>query len=385
VERNFESPVTPHHVAHVIGTLRTGGAEKQLVNYLLAADRTTFRHTVLCLTARGEFADIVEKAGIPVRVLDVRYRRLPADLIALARWLRREKVRIIHTHMHGSAFWGRLAGMLARVPVLVTTEHGKENWKGPVRIAADRLLSRWTFRHIAVSRDTVAIRTRREKIAADKILLVPNGVPIPDLEQAPETNRRLRAELGIAEGRLVLGTVGRIVDAKAYPDLLDAVDRLRESYPDICWLQVGEGPLRDELAAEVKARGLEDNVLMAGRRDDIGDLLAVMDVWVMSSIREGLPVSLLEAMAASRPIVATSVGGIPDAVANGTSALLVPPSEPEAMAAAVGKLLAEPGLAADLGSSARRRAIDEYGIDSVVRRIEDVYREGLEVRGIECG
>jgi glycosyltransferase involved in cell wall biosynthesis len=127
---------------------------------------------------------------------------------------------------------------------------------------------------------------------------------------------------------------------------------------------------------------LQDNVVMVGRRDDVGSLLSVMDVWAMSSIREGLPVSLLEAMASACPIVATRVGGVPDAVEDGVSALLVEPGEPQAMATAVGELLSDRERAADLGSAARRRATEEYGIDSVVRRIEDVYRNGLEETGI---
>ncbi len=372
----------PCHVAHVIGALRTGGAEKQLVNYLLAADRVSFRHTVLCLDARGDFADQVEQAGIPVRVFAVRYRRLPRDLVALARWLRREDVRIVHTHMHGAALWGRLAGLLGRVPVLVTTEHGKENWKGRLRLAADRWLTRHTFRHIAVSQDVMAIRRRRERVAAERIMLVPNGVPIPDPVPAAATRARLRGELGIRADRPVIGSVGRVVDAKAYPDLLEAVAQLQREMPDVCWLQVGDGPLAADLAAAVRARGMESNVVMAGRREDIQDLLAVFDVWVMSSIREGLPVSLLEAMAAARPIVATRVGGIPDAVQDGVSALLVPPGDPTAMAAAIRQVLTDRELASGLAQAARAAAAAEYGIEAVALRIEDVYRQGLAARGI---
>lgn len=371
----------PCHVVHVIGSLRTGGAEKQLVNYLLAADKVRFRHTVLCLTDRGELAGAVEAAGVRVRVVAVRYRRLPLDLLVIARWLRRERVQVVHTHLHGAAQWGRLAGLLAGVPVLVTTEHGKEHWKGRLRVATDRWLSRRTWRHIAVSRDVMNIRLGRERVDPGRMVLVPNGVPIPDLQEAAAARAGCRAALGIAPGRPVVGSVGRVVEAKAYPDLLAAVDLLRRDVPDVCWLQVGDGPLRDSLAAAVRARGLEGHVLMAGRRDDVGDLLAAMDVWVMSSIREGLPVSLLEAMAAARPIVATRVGGIPDAVEDGVSALLVPPEDPGAMAAALGRVLADAALAGRLAAAARDRAVADYGIGTVARRIEDIYHEGLAAAG----
>ncbi|MBE0565471.1 MAG: glycosyltransferase [Krumholzibacteria bacterium] len=380
VQSNTSTHCVPWHVVHVIGTLRTGGAEMQLVNYLFAADRTAFRHTVLCLTGRGELADTVESAGVPVHVIRARLRRMPLDLWAIAQWLRREHALVVHTHLYGAAFWGRLAGMLAGVPVLMTTEHGQETWKGRLHIAADRWLTKRTWRHIAVSKDVLEIRRRRERVAADKIVLVPNGVPIPKLEDAREARVRCRAGLGIAPDRPVVGSVGRMTGEKAYHDLLAAVDLLRRQVPDICWLQVGEGRLRDELAADVMRRGLQDHVVMAGRRDDVGDLLAVMDVWAMSSVREGLPVSLLEAMASARPIVATRVGGIPDAVTDGESALLVPPADPPALAAAIGRLLADRDLAKRLATVARARATAEYGIAGVARRIEDNYREGLAAR-----
>lgn len=375
----------PWHVAHVIGALRTGGAERQLVNYLLAADRREFRHTVLCLTAPGDLAPVVRNRGISVTVLRVRNRTAPLSLYRLRSWLVREQVAVVHTHMHGAALWGRVAGRLAGVPALVTTEHGKELWKNRRQVLVDRFLSRWTCRHIAVSEDGLRIRHRRERVPLEKLVLIPNGVPLPDPPVDAEAGHRVRRELGVPPEAPVLGTVGRLVEAKGYPHLIQALVRLRETHPDAVWLAVGDGPLRDVLAQRVREAGVADAVVFTGRRDDVPDLLAAMDVWVMSSIREGLPVALLEAMAAARPIVATTVGGIPDAVRDGESALLVPAADPAALAAAVGRLLDDPALARRLGAAARRTAEQRYGIETVARRIEAVYRECLAGRGVAPG
>lgn len=372
---------TKIHVVHVIGALRTGGAERQVVNFLLAADRSRFRFTVLCLTTLGEFAPELEAAGIPVRLFRVRTRQLPLDVWRLARWMRREEVRVVHSHMHAASLWGRLAGLLAGVPVFVTSEHGKENWKGGLRVLLDRWLTRVTWRHLAVSQDIVNIRVGRERYARDRVVLMPNGVPIPPVGRSAEVGSRVRAALGIARGRPVVGTVGRVVSAKAYPDFAAALVILRGRFPDICWLQIGDGPLLAELETTIRELGLGENVLAAGLRDDIADLLQAMDVWVMSSIREGLPVSLLEAMAAERPIVATTAGGIPDAVTDGESALLVAPGNPQAMAGAVARLLEDHALAARLAAAARVRAARDYSIEAVARRVEAVYTEGLAARG----
>lgn len=375
----------PWHVAHVIGQLRTGGAERQLVNYLLAADRREFRHTAVCLSGRGELADLVESAGIPVVSMPVRTRTAPVSLWRFAAWLRREQVAVVHTHMYHAALWGRLAGRLARVPVLVTTEHGKELWKSRWQVAIDHELSRITARHIVVARDGLEIRRSRERIPAAKLALIPNGVPIPADPANDPGRRRVRAEFRLDESAPVIGAVGRIVEAKGYEFLFVALATLRPRFPALKCLLAGTGELRRALERRAGELGIADMVVWAGNRGDIPDVLAAMDIWVMSSVREGLPVALLEAMAAAKPIVATAVGGIPDAARHDSEALLVPAADAEELAAAIGRLLGDRELSDRLAHTARARAVAEYGIESVARRIEAVYRQELaarsEVRG----
>jgi len=375
--RHSRIPDRPWHVAHVIGTLRTGGAERQLVNYLLAADRKDFRHTAICLTSRGELADQVEAAGIPVVRMPVRTRDAIGSLWRFSQWLRRENVAVVHSHMHYAALWGRVAGKLAGVPVLVTTEHGKELWKNRAQLLIDQGLSHWTARHIAVSKDGMEIRQQREKVAAHRLVLIPNGVPIPDDIVNQVGRDRVRAEFGMEPGTPLIGTIGRVVEAKGYEYLLASFRELREEFPVLRWIAAGDGDRRASLIAKATQMGLADAVIWAGTRDDIQDLLAAMDVWVMRSIREGLPVALLEAMAARKPIVATRVGGIPDAARDGLEALLVPTADPSALAAGIGTLLRDRDYADRLAGAARQRAVEEYGIVSVAARIEDIYRQEL--------
>lgn len=370
-------PARPWHVAHVTGHMRTGGAERQLLNYLLAADHVEFRHSLVCMSKPGELADVAREAGIPVVQLPVRTRYAVATIRRWADWMRREDVAVIHTHMHHSAMWGRLGAIVGGVPVRVTTEHGMELWKGPVSLGIDRVLTRFTHRHIAVSEDCMATRLRREKVDPSKILLIPNGVPIPQDIGARPHRDRIRSELGIPDAAFVVGTVGRLVEPKGYEYLLEALRILRDSHPGALWLAVGDGDQRDMLTALADRLGIADAVVWAGRRGDVGQVLEAMDVWAMSSIREGLPVALLEAMAAGMPIVGTTVGGIPDAIRDGRDGLLVPPRDPGALSAAVERLMGDAGLAAALAASARARAVERYGIESVARRIEEIYRAEL--------
>lgn len=374
-------PGTPRwHVAHVIGTLSTGGAERSVVNYLAAADREEFRHSVICLGGRGELAADVEAGGVPVHVIRLRRRYLPLSLLRLAWWMRRARVDLLHAHMFEAALFGRIAARLAGVRVMVVTEHGPELWKGRHHLAIDRWLNRATARHIAVARDGLEIRVRRERVPADRITLIPNGVAIIDHASEGADRAAVRAEFALPLDAPVIGTVGRLVPEKGYGHLVDALASIRDQFPAIRWLAVGDGHLRTTLAEQVHAAGLDDAVIWAGLRADVSRILPALDVWVMSSIEEGLPVALLEAMASGRAIVATRIGGIPDAARDGAEALLVPPADPPALAAAIGRLLREPALARRIGSAARTRAEAEYSIASVARRIEAVYREELARR-----
>lgn len=374
-------PARPWHVAHVIGTLGIGGAERQLVNYLLAADRTEFRHTAICLAAEGQLAGVVREAGVKVVVLPVRMRTFWRDLPRLAAWLRRHDVAVVHAHMFHAALWSRLAAMLARVPVRVVTEHGRQLWKSRLHVELDRLLTRYTCRHIAVSEDGRSLRIAREKVAPNRIVLIPNGVAIPDLADCEGHRRRVRTELGLDASQPVVGTVGRIVAVKGYVYLLAALASLRPRFPTVKWLLVGDGPELPGLLQEAERTGIREALLTTGFRSDVTDLLAAMDVFVMSSVREGLPVALLEAMAAARPVIVTAVGGMPDAVAHGANGLLVPPADPQALAEAIGGLLADAATASRLAVAARATVEERYSITSVSRRIEAVYRECLDSGG----
>ena len=347
------------------------------MNYLLAADRIRFRHTVVCLDARGDLASLVDAVGIPVRHVPISKRHLPSHLGRLARLLRSEGVSVVHAHMHDAALWGRVAGRLAGVPVMITTEHGKELWKGKLRVALDHHLSRWTARHSGVSRDGMELRRQRERLPQGKMTLIPNGVRIPPAAFDSAGRERLRNEFGLPMNAPVLGTVGRIVAAKGYEYLLEALVIVRRAYPDARWIAIGDGDQRADLSDRACVAGLSDAVVWAGRRSDIDDLLCAMDVWVMSSVREGLPVALLEAMAVGRPIVATDVGGIPEAVRDGREGLIVPAGDPGALARAIGRLLGDPAEGQRLGRAARARAESDYSIATVAGRIERVYVEEL--------
>jgi glycosyltransferase involved in cell wall biosynthesis len=280
--------------------------------------------------------------------------------------------------------WGRLAGLAAGVPVLVTTEHGKELWKNRLQVRCDRVLSRRTCMHIAVSQDGMRIRMTRERVPAAKIVHIPNGVPVDDPAPRPQAEARARgrAAFGLRADQPVLGTVGRVVEAKGYPHLREAVVALKRELPDLHWLQVGTGDALTDLRRRASRAGMAGAITFAGTRADVADLLAAMDVFVMSSIREGLPMALLEAMAARRPLVVTSAGGMAEVIEDQVSGLVVPPADPAALAAAVSRLLRDRATAERLALAAHARVKDHYSIEAAARRIEAVYHQCLAAKGL---
>jgi glycosyltransferase involved in cell wall biosynthesis len=202
------------------------------------------------------------------------------------------------------------------------------------------------------------------------VRLIPNGIP-----PLPAADEDLRRSLGIADDAPVIGTLTVLRPEKALDTLVEAASQLAQRFPGLKVLIAGAGREEERLRTLISAHRLEETVLLLGFRRNVSDVLAALDVAVCCSEREGSPLAVLESMAAARPIVATSVGGIPQLVRDGREALLVPPRDPVALADALSRLLSDPGLRAELGHNARERQQLEFDIRSMVRSFEQLYEE----------
>ena len=352
--------------------ITTGGGERMasMITSLLDPDR--FERT-LC-ASRSHAADAVEElrdAG--VRVLDL-HRRSTLDVPAwmpLHTLLRRERVDILHAHMFGSNVWGTVLGRVARVPVVIAHEHTWSYEGQPLRRLLDReVIGRGVDAFLAVSKEDRRRMIEVEGIDPSVVRFVPNGI-------RPLTRHGVdvRAELGIDRDSPVIGTVGVLRRQKALEVLVRAAARLASRFPGLRVLIAGAGPEEAALRSLISELGLGDSVLMLGIRRDVPDLLAALDVAVCCSRFEGSPLSVMEYLAAGKPVVATRVGGVPDLVEHGVHGLLVQPGDPAPLAAAIAELLANPARAAEMGTRGRERQRAEFDVSVVVRRIEDLYEE----------
>ena len=295
----------------------------------------------------------------------------------LVRLLRRERVDVLHSHKFGSNVWGVLMGRLARVPVIVAHEHTWSYEGQPLRRFLDReLIARGSSAFVAVSSEDRRRMIEVERIDPGDVTFVPNGIDaLPDGD-----GPRVRAELGIDPGAPAIGAVAVLRPQKALDVLVRAAAELLPEHPGLRVLIAGEGPERERLESLAAELGVAEAVTLLGLRSDVPDVLAALDVAVVSSSFEGTPLAVLEYMDAGLPVVSTRVGGVPDLIDDGEHGLLVEPGDPAALASAIGALLRDPERARRMGRAGRERRRSEFTIDNTVRTLERMYLDLLAAR-----
>jgi len=321
----------------------------------------------------------LDEQGIPVHHLG-RGRfdpRILSDLVALAR---RRQTRLLHVHGYAAADFGRLAARLAGAK-LVLHEHFADPRMPGYQGLADRLLAPLTDRAIAVSGSTREFLVAERSVPAERVRLIWNGAPLAEFAPAGRDRAlAVRRELGLPEDAPVVGSIGRLNAQKGHRFLLEAAGRLRARHPGAWTLIVGDGDLMGELRGQAARLGLEDRVVFAGHRTDVPDVLGALDVFCISSLYEGTPLALFEAMAAGRPIVSTAVDGCREILEDGSNGLLVPPGDAEGLAGALDRVLADAILREDLG----RQALEDsrrYDVQTCVEQMEALYDELLGEKG----
>jgi glycosyltransferase involved in cell wall biosynthesis len=370
---------------------RHGGAERLALSIATHLDPERFE-SILCVsrwphppalkslesTAR-EALEELEVAGVRFLPLERKYKIDPLAWMRLERFLRKERVDVLHAHKFGSNVWGALVGKLAGTPVMIAHEHTWSFEGQPARRFLDReLVSRACDRFIAVSREDQRRMIEIERIKPSRTLFIPNGVaPL-----APASGRDVRAELGIEPGVPLIGIVGLLRAQKAHHVLLHAAAKLTGDWPEMQVLIVGDGPERDTIESLIGELGLQKNVRILGLRADVPDVLSALDIAVCCSDFEGSPLSVLEYMDAALPVVATSVGGIPDLIDSGVHGLLVPAGDSAALARALAELLGDPARARQMGVRGQERRRGEFALDVMVRRFEELYCQLLERPGL---
>ena len=353
-------------VAFVIEALTVGGAEQLLVAMANSLARRDWRVHVICLAAPGDLASLLE-IDVTLHVLDKRPGVDPRLPLKLRRLIRRIGPRTVNSHLWVANVWTRASLIGAGIPIVVT-EHNRDNWKPLHYRLIDRCLATLTRTLVAVSEDTARFYREDVGIRPGLVRVINNG--IDTRRYASGDGHALHAEWAPG-GEFLIGSIGRLVPQKNHARLLDMMARLvADGLVDARLVIVGDGPERTALEDRIGALGLGDVVTLAGRRDDVPDVLAAFDVLVLSSDREGHPLTALEAQAAGTPVVLTDVGGSADAVARDgdeRGGFLVE-RDAGALAEAVRRLADDPDLRSRMSAFARRHALANFDQEHMVER-----------------
>jgi len=374
--------MTRLHVLQMIDGLNVGGAEMLLRELAPGLQRRGYRVSVAYSTP-GPLAADLQAQGLPLTRLPRLARVDPLLLGRMVRLMRQDPPPILHTHLFKSDFHGRPAARLAGVPVVISTLHNSDPWaRKPILGALYAANARLADRLIAVSNEVRAYYLEHTHIRPEQVITVDNGVDTRRFAGQEAAGQQVRSALGLASRAVVFGAIGRMKPQKDHASFLQAAAMIYRQLPQARFLLIGDGPLRGELEAQARQLGLGEAVIFTGLRSDIPALLAAMDVLVFSSRWEGLPVTLLEGMAAARPVVATAVDGIRTVSIPGETALLVPPDDPQALAQACLRLGSDLHLARRMGQAGRARVIEHYSIDAMIDRVAQVYSSLLQGRGL---
>jgi glycosyltransferase involved in cell wall biosynthesis len=382
VYRRVTTSPGPAGVLHVCDKFGVRGSSIHGVTRLFSwwfprYDAARFRVSLCGLKKPEPASALLAAQGVPVEHLN-RGAFDPRLLFDLVRLIRRRNARILHVHGYAAADFGRLAARLTGA-ALVLHEHFADPRMPRYQAVADFALKRMLDRAIAVSHSTREFLVRDRFVPAERVRLIWNGAPLDEFAPAaPDAARRMRRELGLRENGLVVGAIGRLSEQKGHRFLIDAAARALTRTP-FQLLIVGDGDLMDSLKQRAEQAGIGDRCVFAGHRTDVPAVLAAIDVLCISSIYEGTPLTLFEAMAAGKAVVSTAVDGCREVIEHERNGLLVPSLDAEALAAALVRVLEDAELRRSLAEGALR-ASRKYDVRECVRQMEALYDEVLAER-----
>lgn len=366
-----------------------GGTKKHLITLVTGMNRDRVHNVVACPSIRHpSFSDesIVSEltqANIPVEIVEMRRSISPlsdlASLIRLYLLMRKGRYNIVHTHSSKAGFLGRLAARMAGIGVIVHTPHGlhflgKTGLRRTFYLSLERLAGLFTDKLIAVSQGERLEVINNGIVNMDTVVVLENAVDLEDFRFEVDIAGK-KQELGLDLNAPVVGTVSRLKPQKDPYTLVQAAAQVVEVVPQTQFVWCGDGELRREIETLVRGLGIHRNFVFTGFRKDVLEIVALFDVFVLSSVFEGLPYTILEAMALGKPVIATNVVGSKDMVVDGQTGLLVPPRDPHSLAGAILSLIRDNSKARQMGNAGRIFVEQErrFHLNGMIGRVELLY------------
>lgn len=359
-------------ILHTIETPGTGGAEKLLVDIAVGLpSEFTSVGVMMCESWTGRE---LAKHGIPVTVMPLQRSFDAGWPVRFARFIREHKVDVVQSHEFTANVYATAGARLAGVPIVCTT-HGKNYWPHALyRRAAYRWVARNSRAFVAVSQDLGRFVSDTLGIPDSRVRVIRNGIDVSVYRRSPESRLRVRAELGLQDSQPLYLACGELTEVKGHEVLVRATQHLVRQRPDAIVAIAGHGPLREHLESLVSTLGITSHVRFLGFRRDVPDLLSAADVFVMPSLSEGLPLAILEAMSVGVPIVASSVGGIPELIRPGESGWLVAPGDAVDLGNTLATVMAQGASREAVVRNAQQLCFSQYALKTTVSSYVNWYR-----------
>ena len=357
------------NVLHVVLTLNVGGLERFLLEFVAHLPEEIHSH-IACIEKKG--ALVRHLGDFPVFELNKPKGIHISCAYRIAKLIRENGIDLVHTHNPAPHFYGSFAGAICRVPVL-HTKHGRNNPDDRGEGFLARISNLMTDLIVPVSNDAAALCLSRQNVNPAKVVRIYNGIDVSRFKHNNGRRKRLR-EFGIGNGCIVAGMVARICEDKDHKTLIESIKGLALPREKFHLLIIGDGSLRLEMERLAESLGVDKYMTFTGMRDDVPELLSELDMCILSSHTEGHSITLLEAMAAGLPCIATAVGGNPEVVEDGVTGFLVPHENPQSLAQKILFLAQDADMARTMGNAGRRRVAELFDIRQTASRYVECYR-----------
>jgi sugar transferase (PEP-CTERM/EpsH1 system associated) len=373
--------MTPIKIAYIVASLGYGGVEKYVVDIVNNINKKKFSPTVFTFKKDGPLKKLINP-DVKIHEIEKKNGNSLLFPLRLGRLLKEDSISIVHSNNWSTFGEATIAASVARVPTMIHAQHGIEMNDAEAYVKSKRFIrnrlrqgfSQLTDRIVVVSQATKNFVCNEWKTPECKVQLLYNGIDIDTF--SPRSNKEynsLRTKLNIEQKQTVIGCTGRLMTVKNFPFLIRAFHKISSSFPDSILLLIGDGPERKNIESLTAKCNLNDRIILAGHRDDIKDLLHVLDIFVLPSISEGVSLALLEAMASGLPIIASNVGGNPEVIENNKSGLLVRSNDHDHLAELLSLLLNDEGRREQLGNAARKRVEGKFDKANMMKNYEQLY------------
>lgn len=377
----------PYRVLHVIDSLDLGGAQVVLLNLIKHADRTRFALEAVSLHGQGVFWEPLKATGVPASSLSF-HHYFPSYVPGLLGLMLARRYDVVHCHLLAANVIAKPLAALCRVPVRINHDHCNDKLTDPRpwALPADRWTNRFSSHVIAVSESTRKFVEKDEGVPAEHTSTIHNGIDCTVNRPRPEARAEARRRWGLPPDAIVIAGIGRLTDQKNFALFLETAARVCAAQPKAFFAIAGTGEQENALRQQAHALGIADRVRFLGFVREMTELYPAVDFLLLTSKYEGLPITILEAMANGVPIVASKLDGIAEVLTDGHDAALVPEQKAEAFAARLLELLEQPPRAADHAARALEKVRTQYSAERMTRDVEAIYLRYLEgARGVSSG